>query len=593
MYKKIFSNTNLLNVNKSRFLKQNTRFVSHNQFEDSFLHKRVANYTPLTPLSFLKRTVSLYPNETAYINHTYDDKEEIVTWKEMSSRVNRLAHALTQPPFNINRGDVVSILAPNSPSTFESHYAVPGTRGVLHSINTRLDATTIAYQLRHCRSKVFIVDTEFVELADQVRQNMIEHKDTLPIFVSINTLPFDEKYKRMFIADYENIISSGDKNFKLLYPHDEFDAITLNYTSGTTGNPKGVVYSHRGSYLQAISNVVELELNRFKKMLWLVPMFHCNGWCFPWSSVAAVTPSVLIRQIKPELMFDIINRFKINFMGGAPTIMSMLLNSPAKMKFDHPITMWAAGSPPPPSVIKQMENELGIHIQTAYGLTEVYGPSTTFNQDPNWKISEEEKDGFITTEDLYNRKIWQSRNVLIEDVQVLDPKTYQQVPADGTTLGEVMFRGNVVMKGYLNNPKATEEAFENGWFHSGDLAVYHGNGRFEMKDRSKDIIISGGENISTIEIENILNTHPAIYDAAVIGMPHELWGEVPLAFVSFKPDVTEEEKSTYTEAYMIEWCKTKMAKFQAPKKFIFGPLPKTSTGKIQKHELRKVLKNLK
>eukprot|EP01038_Epipyxis_sp_PR26KG_P008148 gene8148-11029_t len=548
---------------------------SNTNFDEPYLSKNKANYAPLTPISLFHRTIKMYPSLTAYSHGTLHR-----SWKEVGIRVRQLASALTK--HGIKKNDIVSIMAPNSPAIFEAHFAIPGSQAVLHTINTRLDATTIAYQLQHSESKLVFVDSEYSILMNEVQAKLTSAGVKLPFFIDINDPEYvsSTPVTPVGMIDYESFLATGDGGKSLLPCDDEWDAITLNYTSGTTGNPKGVLTHYRGAYLNAISNQVEWNMEKFPRYLWIVPMFHCNGWCFPWTMAAATGTSYFLRQIRAESIFRIIEKYRIGYMSGAPITMITMLSYPEKIKFKHPVKFWAAGAPPPPAIIQKCTEELGMHIQTAYGLTETYGPISNHIPDPYWKELN------LSDEEILKRTTYQTHNALIEEMTVIDPDTLIPVPADGTTMGEVMMRGNIVMKGYLKNPTATEECFKGGWFRSGDLGVNHGNGRIELKDRSKDIIISGGENISSIEVENIMLTHPNVLEVAVVAMPDEKWGEVPCAFVKLN-DIAD--KSSLTGEVLMKWCRTKMAGFQSPKRIIFTELPKTSTGKVQKNLLRKLL----
>jgi len=538
------------------------------------------------------RTVLTNPNGLAYLHAFKGSNNEYIehkkSWREMGVRVAKLASSLISL-CNLKKGDVVSIIAPNSSAILETHFAVPGAGGVLHTINTRLDATTIAYQLTHCEAKVVFVDSEFNSLMKEVKMKL-EASGRIPLPMFINIIDVETQHKSKVDTttligsiEYEDLVSKGTQTYRLLHCDDELDAITLNYTSGTTGNPKGVVTHYRGAYLNSISNQIELNIPSSSSYLWVVPMFHCNGWCFPWTLANGGSTSYLMRQVRAELLFDLIERYHISFLSGAPVTMNTMLSYPQRRRFTHTVKMMVAGAPPPPALMDRFSHELGVTVQTAYGLTETYGPISTYipyNHNPI--------DVNTTTKSVPEmlQRTHQVFNTTLESMTVMDPLTMQPVPPDGLTMGEVMIRGNIVMKGYLKNERATKECFEGGWFHSGDLAVLHTDGRIELKDRSKDIIISGGENISSIEVENIMVTHPRIFEVAVIAMPDEKWGEVPCAFVTLNEN---EKEKTPTESEIIQWCRTKMAAFQSPKRIIFGDLPKTSTGKVQKNELRKLL----
>lgn len=526
----------------------------------------------------------------------------------MYERVLRFIAVLKSLGINYGNEDVVSIISPNTVSIFEAHYAVPGAGAVLHSINTRQDINTISFQLKHSKSKIIIVDSEFSELMKQVLQTYsADENEIKPVIID----SIDPEYQIIdniidktqlcgggqFILEdlleYDNHTiknqDSVDNEELLKLPTDEWASISLNYTSGTTGNPKGVVCHHRGAYLNAINNIIEGQIERYSGYLWVVPMFHCNGWCFPWTVAASVSTSYFMRNVRAETMFDLIDRYKITFMSGAPVTMNIMLAYANRFKFKHKVRMWVAGAPPPPPVIKQFEKETGVAVTAAYGLTEVYGPMALHLNDASLSLicdgREEENAAGAGAHRTYL-----SAGVLSGEMTVRDPETLEELPADGQTLGEVMIRGNIVMKGYLDNDIATSTAFEGGWFHTGDLAVSHPNGRLEIKDRAKDIIISGGENISSIEVECVLLEHPIVLDVAVVAMDDASWGEVPCAFVVKRSGGNGAVVADCTEEEIIQWCRSKLAGFKRPKKIVFcDSLPKTITGKIQKHVLRKMI----
>jgi len=569
--------TSNINVNNSI-----NRYVSTlNNFNASYLNKCNANYTQLTPISFLERSAEQYPTVIAHVNG--NDKK---TWGDVLISSKKIASSLYK--LGIKKNDVVSIISPNSPCIFDCHFGIPGAGAVLHTINTRLDAKTIAFQLNHCQAKVLLVDSEFSKL---IQDAIVILKETakdypLPYIIDIN----DNEYTKttgssgssVGSIDYDTFVANGDSNFNLIRPNDEWDAIALNYTSGTTGDPKGVVVHHRGAYLNSLSSLVEWNMHRFPQFLWIVPMFHCNGWCFAWSMAANTGTSYFLRQIRAESLFDTIQKNKIEYLSGAPITMITMLAHEKKFKFNHTIKAWIAGAPPPPIIMKRFKDEIGISAQTAYGLTETYGPMSAHVPDPHndWKT--------LNDEELLLKSTYQTNDCTVESMKVFDPETMIPVPADGKTVGEIFIKGNTVMKGYLGNESATLKAFENGWFHTGDLAVNHGRGRVEIKDRSKDIIISGGENISSIEVENILLNHSAIEETAVIAMPDAKWGEVPCAFITLRSAYTGNRNGLEEE--ILKWSKTKMAGFQTPKKvIILDSLPKTNTGKVQKFVLRSQL----
>ena len=532
-----------------------------NLFEFS-LDKNPANYVSLSPLTFLKRTADVYPNKIACIHG-----EQKTTWAETYQRCMKVASALSAR--GIGKGDTVSVMLPNIPAMFELHFAVPMLGAVLHAINTRLDAPSVAFQLDHAESKAVFIDSEFAS----TMQAALHDAEVSPFVIDVE----DDTYSgNNPIADinYEALIATGDETFEWTLPEDEWESITLNYTSGTTGNPKGVVYHHRGAYLNAISNVITWDMGNHPVYLWTLPMFHCNGWCFPWSLAASAGTNVCLRTVLPKTVFKLIKSEKVDHFCGAPTVLTMLINTPQKHKdgIEHQVKVMTAGAAPPAAVIQNME-EMGFDVTHVYGLTETYGPCTVCAWHDEW-------DELPANEKAVLRARQGVRSAMLEDLMVADPKTLEPMPKDGLSMGEVFMRGNNVMKGYLKNPTASEEAFSGGWFHSGDLAVWHEDGYIDIKDRSKDIIISGGENISTLEVESVLYRHPAILEAAVVAKNDEVWGEKPCAFVTLK------EGESATEKEIIAFCRDNLAHYKAPKLVIFGDLPKTSTGKIQKFVLR-------
>ena len=532
------------------------------------LDRNPANHVALSPLSFLARAAEVYPQRTAVIHG-----ERRLTWAQTYQRCRRLASALAG--LGIGSGDTVAVMAPNVPAMFEAHYGVPMTGAVLNTLNTRLDAEAIAFMLTHGEARVLITDREYsATIANALRQ--VERK---LLVIDIDD-PLAAGGELLGEAEYENFIAGGDPEFDWKLPEDEWDAIALSYTSGTTGNPKGVVTHHRGAYLNAISNIVTWAMPHFPVYLWTLPMFHCNGWCFPWTLAALAGTSVCLRRVEAAPIFDLIRRHKVSHFCGAPVVHNMLINAPAQLRagIEHEVSAMVAGASPPQSIIEGMER-MGVDLTHVYGLTEVYGPASVCAKHPEWDQLPPEQRA-----ELNGRQ--GVRYVLQEGMDVLDPGTLKPVARDGQTMGEIFFRGNITMKGYLKNPKATEEAFEGGWFHTGDLAVMYPDGYARIKDRSKDIIISGGENISTIEVEDVLYRHPHVLEAAVVARPDEKWGETPCAFVTLKsgaPAVTEQD--------IIAFCRERMAGFKCPRKVVFGPLPKTSTGKIQKNVLRNLAKN--
>ncbi len=535
---------------------------------DVGLAKNPANYVPLSPLTFLERAASVFPRNTSVVHG--DDR---YTWAETYERARRLASALTKR--GIGLGDTVSIMGFNTPQMYEAHFGVPMTGAVLHSINTRLDANTIAFQLQHAESKIFLTDTE---VSTTIREALAQLENP-PLVIDIVD-PHSDGGDQLGELDYEALLAEGDPDYTWQLPDDEWQAITLNYTSGTTGNPKGVVYHHRGAYLNAVSNIVDGNLGQHPVYLWTLPMFHCNGWCFPWTLAAVAGTSVCLRKVRADLIYELIEQESVTHYCGAPTVHYMLVNAPdeLRVKKQHRIHGLVAAAPPPAAVLQKMaENDF--EITHVYGLTETYGPATLCAWHNEWND--------LPIEEQARLKSRQGvRYLMLEALTVLDPLTMAPVPADGETLGEVMFRGNNVMMGYLKNPEATEKAFADGWFHSGDLGVMHPDGYIELKDRSKDIIISGGENISTIEVENVLYRHPAILEAAVVARPDEKWGETPCAFVVLR------DGATVTADEIIAYCRENMAHFKAPRTVVFGELPKTSTGKVQKFVLREQAKVL-
>ncbi len=537
---------------------------------DVDLDKTPANYQPLTPLSFLSRSASVYPEHIAIIHGT-----SRTSYAVFYARARKLASALVKA--GIKKGDTVSAILANTPAMLECHYGVPMMGAVLNTLNTRLDAATIGFSLDHAETKLLIVDKEFSALAKNAIQLMKGHK---PIVVDYVDPEFPVEGERLGSIEYEQFLAGGDAEFEWLWPADEWEAISLNYTSGTTGNPKGVVYHHRGAYLMGSGNVLAGNLPRHPVYLWTLPMFHCNGWCFPWAISMVAGTHVTLRWVRSNLIWNALAEHNVTHLCGAPIVMSTILNAPEteKRKLKHTVQFMTAAAPPPEAVLSAMA-EQGFDVTHLYGLTETYGPATV----NDWKAEWDAFDGAGRAKKKARQGV---RYHPLEDLTVMDPETMERVPADGETLGEVMFRGNVVMKGYLKNPKATAEAFKGGWFHSGDLGVMHKDHYIQLKDRSKDIIISGGENISSIEVEDCLYKHPAIQAAAVVAKPDEKWGETPCAFVELKPG-----KAASAED-ILEWCRTGLAKFKVPKYVVFTELPKTSTGKIQKFKLREKAKEV-
>ncbi len=524
-----------------------------------------ANYVPLTPISFLHRTADIYGEREAIIygNRRY-------TWRQCRERCIRIASSLAKS--GIGLGDTVAVLAFNTPEMFESHFAVPMTGAVLNTINTRLDADTVAYILEFGNAKALIVDRELFPLAEKAL-SQIELK---PILILIDDETANVKpLVDIDALDYEEMVNSGDPSFSCQQLEDEWQSLALNFTSGTTGRPKGVVYHHRGAYLMSMGTVAGWELQRHPRYLYCVPMFHCNGWCHAWTMTLMAGTIVFMRSFSPKLMFELLERHEITHFGGAPVVLNMLANAPQEEQkiFDRTIKVVTAGAPPPPKVLESMK-KFGFEVMHVYGLTETYGHIQQSVVQEDWL-----KENQTHQAELLARQ--GVRFPMMESVIVIDPKTKKLVPADGETVGEIVMRGNTVMKGYLKNDKATAEVFKDGWFHSGDLAVVQSDGYIQIKDRAKDIIISGGENISSVEVEKVLYMHKAVGEAAVVAMPDDTWGEVPCAFIELKQGQTAEPEQ------IIEFCAEHIARFKRPKKVIFGSLPKTATGKIQKHELRK------
>ena len=536
--------------------------MTHKSIYDVSLDANPANYEALTPLSFVKRTAHIYPEYPAIV---YGNRRQ--TWGETYDRMKRAASALVKR--GIKKGETVSIIAANIPEMFEAHFAVPMSGAVLNTVNTRLDAEAISFILSHAEAKVIIVDPEFSDVVDRAI-HMAGLTDALVVDIVDDT--FDGGRKIGSIT-YDDLIAEGDTDFDWSGPANEWDAISLNYTSGTTGNPKGVVYHHRGAHLNAMSNIVTWGMQQHSRYLWTLPMFHCNGWCFPWTIAANAGVCVCLRAVRAEPIFQLIRDEQVTHFCGAPIVLNMLANAPDELKdFSHQVKVMTAGASPPAAVIAKME-AMGVEVTHVYGLTETYGPSVVCA----WKETWDDLDGDAKAVKKSRQGV---KNVALDDLMVANPDTLEPVPSDGQTMGEIFMRGNVVMKGYLKNPSATEESFKGGWFASGDLGVMHPDGYIELKDRSKDIIISGGENISSIEVEDVLYRHPAVMEAAVVAKPDEKWGETPCAFVDLKPG------QDVTDADIIAFCRDHMARFKAPKTVIFGPLPKTSTGKIQKFILR-------
>ena len=532
---------------------------------DTDLPRTEANFAPFTPLAFIQRTAEVYPDELAIV---HGDLRQ--SWGQTYARCRQLASALQQA--GIGKNDTVAVMLPNTPPMVEAHFGVPMAGAVLNTLNTRLDPEAVAFMLDHGEAKALIVDPEFASI---VKKALALRESKAPLLViDVEDALYGEGQKTGSIT-YDAFVAQGDPKFEWKYPADEWDAIALNYTSGTTGNPKGVVYHHRGAATNAVSNILEWDMPKHAVYLWTLPMFHCNGWCFPWTVAARAAVNVCLRRVEAKAIFDAIRNHGVTHYCGAPIVHGLLVNAPDEMKQGVPagVKCMVAGAAPPASMIEGME-QMGFDLTHVYGLTEVYGPATVCAKHDAWNEL-----------DIGERARLNARQGvryhLQRDARVLDPTTMQPVPWDGETMGEIMFRGNIAMKGYLKNPKATEEAFAGGWFHSGDLAVQYPDGYIKIKDRSKDIIISGGENISSIEVEDVLYRHPAVLAAAVVAKPDERWGETPCAFLELKPG------AEVTQADIVAHCKQHLAGFKVPRAIVFGELPKTSTGKIQKFELRK------
>jgi fatty-acyl-CoA synthase len=532
------------------------------------LDRNQANYAPLTPLTFLERAAYVYPTRVAVVHGA-----RRTTWAETYARCRRLASALTRR--GIGRNDTVAVMAPNIPAIYEAHFGVPMAGAVLNALNTRLDAETIAFMLHHAGARVLITDGEYALTVEKALALL----DERPLVIDIDDPAYPDG-KRVGEITYEAFLAEGDPEFTWSAPPDEWDAISLNYTSGTTGDPKGVVYHHRGAHLNAISNVLNWDMPSHPVYLWTLPMFHCNGWCFPWSVAERAGTNVCLRRVEAKAMFDAIRANKVTHMCGAPIVYATLINAPEALRqgIHHTVHGQVAGAAPPAAIIEGAER-IGIELTHVYGLTETYGPASVCAKHDDW-----------TAMPLPNRAERNGRQgvrtPLQEAMTVLDSETMQPMPWDGEAMGEIMFRGNITMKGYLKNPGSTEKAFAGGWFHTGDLAVMQPDGYVKIRDRSKDIIISGGENISSLEVEEALYRHPAVMSAAVVAQPDEKWGEVPCAFVELK------EGASVTTEELLAFCREHLARFKVPKSFVFRELPKTSTGKIQKFVLRDIAKSV-
>ena len=525
------------------------------------LPKTPANHVPLSPLSYLAYAARVYPQDTAVI---YGDIRR--TWAETYGRCRRLASALVNQ--GLEQGDVVAVMATNTPELYEAHFGVPMAGCVLNALNYRLDAKTLAYIFDHSEIRMLITDREFSD----VIADALALAKTAPIVIDIDD-PAAEGGNLLGSMDYEALLASGDPEFDWSLPDDEWNTISINYTSGTTGNPKGVVYHHRGAYVNATANTLEWDMGMHPRYLWTLPMFHCNGWCFPWTVAAKAGANICIRKVTAAGIYDAIADLGVTHMCGAPIVMSFIVNAGAERRdFDHQVRFMTAAAPPPATTLAAMQ-EAGIDVTHVYGLTEVYGPAMACAWHGEWNAEPIEKQAYLKSRQGVAYAMQQ-------DARVMDPETMTEVPHDGETMGEVMFRGNIVMKGYLNNPEATDAALAGGWFHTGDLGVVHADGYIQLKDRSKDIIISGGENISSIEVEDALYKHPDVAAVAVVAKPDDKWGETPCAFVELKPGVAPDT------AAIVAFARDNLASYKCPRHVVFGELPKTSTGKIQKFQLR-------
>ncbi len=536
---------------------------------DIGLQKNAANYAPLSPLTFIERSAYIYPDRLAVVHGA-----RRYSWSESYERSRRLASALKQ--LGVEKGDTVATLLNNTPEMFEFHFGVPACGAVLNTINTRLDAEAVAFILNHAEAKVLFTDREFARMVKKAIA-LAERPDM--IVIDVDDSEYTGPGDRVGSLEYEAVLATGTPDFVFEQPADEWDAISLNYTSGTTGDPKGVVYHYRGAYLNAMSNIVSWGMPPHSVYLWTLPMFHCNGWCFAWTMAANAGVNVCLRRVDPRLIFDAIRDHGVTHYCGAPIVHSMLANAPEAWRegINHKVSGLIAAAPPPAAVIESMA-KIGFDITHVYGLTETYGPAAVCAKHDGWH------DLPLAEQVVLNGRQGVRYHAL-EGITVMDPDTMESVPWDGETMGEIMFRGNLVMKGYLKNEKTTNESFRGGWYHSGDLAVIQPDGYIKIKDRSKDVIISGGENISSIEVEDALYRHPAVMAAAVVAVPDEKWGEVPCAFVELR------EGNEVSVETLVAHCRAHLASFKVPKRIIFGELPKTSTGKIQKFVLREKAKS--
>jgi fatty-acyl-CoA synthase len=536
---------------------------------DTNLDRNAANFQPLTPLSFLARAAEVYPETPAIIHGGLSRN-----YRDFYARAKRLASALSRR--GVTRGDTVSVMLANTPAMIEAHYGVPMTGAVLNTLNTRLDAAILGFTLDHAETKVLIVDREHAK----VMKDALARAKVKPLVIDYDDPEYGGAGERIGSLEYEDLLREGDEDFAWLMPNDEWDAISLNYTSGTTGDPKGVVYHHRGAYLLAFGNVITCGMGKHPVYLWTLPMFHCNGWCFPWTLSIVAGTHVCLRAVRAAPIFNAIADHKVTHLCGAPIVMSTLLNAAAheKKPLPHLVQFATAAAPPPEAVLAAMK-AAGFNVTHLYGLTETYGPATINDWHGEWEA--------LPADEQAAKKARQGvRYPVLDSLDVLDPQTMRPVPRDGETMGEVMFRGNVVMKGYLKNKSATDTVFAGGWFHSGDLGVVHPDGYIQLKDRSKDIIISGGENISSIEVEDALYKHPAVAAVAVVAKPDQKWGETPCAFVELKPGASA------TAEELIGWCRSHLAAYKCPRHVVFAEIPKTSTGKLQKFKLRDVAKGV-
>jgi fatty-acyl-CoA synthase len=536
---------------------------------DTDLERNAANFQPLTPLSFLARAAEVHPDATAIIHGGLSRN-----YRDFYTRAKKLASALSRR--GVKRGETVSAMLANTPAMIEAHYGVPMSGAVLNTLNTRLDGAILGFTLDHAETKVLIVDREY----SKVMKDALTRAKVKPLVIDYDDPEFTGAGERIGAVEYEDLLREGDADFAWLMPDDEWDAISLNYTSGTTGDPKGVVYHHRGAYLLALGNLITCGMSKHPVYLWTLPMFHCNGWCFPWTLSIAAGTHICLRAVRAAPIFDAIATHKVTHLCGAPIVMSTLLNAPPQDKkpLPHVVQFATAAAPPPEAVLAAMK-AAGFNVTHLYGLTETYGPATINDWHGDWEA--------LPADEQAAKKARQGvRYPVLDALDVLDPETMQPVPRDSETLGEVMFRGNVVMKGYLKNRNATEAAFAGGWFHSGDLGVVHPDGYIQLKDRSKDIIISGGENISSIEVEDALYKHPAVSAVAVVAKPDDKWGETPCAFVELKSGASA------TADELIAWCRSHLAAYKCPRYVVFAEIPKTSTGKLQKFKLREAAKGV-